>query len=309
MKFSLSLLVLFALSFPAGVLGQSDSINPEEPLIPRIEDCRTGMDLELGQFLENCERADVILLGEQHDNDSGHEFQLNVIQKLTETGRPIAISMEQFERDVQGVLDDYLAGRIDEEQFLNSSRPWKNYEPHYRPIIEFAKANQIPVLAANIPGRIAKDVADGKPVALADKPFVPRETTALQNQYWENFRLVMKDHVGTGGDNALQRFYASQCLKDDAMAEAITDYLATNGHQKKTVVHLCGNFHSDYGLGVGAKVLQREPLANCTIVTMELQPIAKEADLAKVHSRAHYVFWTVKNPDQSVDAKQEVTEK
>ena len=37
-------------------------------------------------------------------------------------------------RDVQGVLDDYLAGRIDEAEFLSGSRPWQNYRTGYRPL-------------------------------------------------------------------------------------------------------------------------------------------------------------------------------
>ena len=56
--------------------------------------------------------------------------------------RPVALSLEMFERDVQTVLDEYLAGLISERHFLLSSRPWKNYETDYRPLVEYARAQQ-----------------------------------------------------------------------------------------------------------------------------------------------------------------------
>ena len=60
----------------------------------------------------------------------------------------VVLSLEQFERDAQPALDDYLAGRIDEAAFLAKARPWGNYREAYRPLIEFCKARGLPVVAA-----------------------------------------------------------------------------------------------------------------------------------------------------------------
>jgi uncharacterized iron-regulated protein len=305
-------LLLIVTALPA----QDDATTGVPESTPRIEDCRTGVDVDLKQLVSKLDQCDVLFLGEQHDNDSGHEFQLNVIRELVDRGRAIAISTEQFERDVQGSVDDYLSGRIDEEQFRKVSRPWPNYEKHYRPIIEFAKEHNIPVLAANVPRRIATNFSEGKDSSSSDRAFVPRSSTAPQDDYWQNFEETMQGHVGVEGADNLKKFYASQCLKDDGMAETITDYLAKNSHQAKTVVHLCGHFHSDYGLGTVARVVQRYPLARVTVVTMELQTVAESADphsrdkgttdLEKVRARAHYVFWSVKNREDDKDSKSDL---
>jgi uncharacterized iron-regulated protein len=267
-----------------------------EPLpTPWIMNSSTLQKVEHEALLDELARQDVIFLGEMHDNDAGHEFQTAVIQGLAKRGLSLVISMEQFERDVQGVLDDYLAGRIDEQVFLEHSRPWKNYEPHYRPVVEFARTQGLPVLAANVPRRLASDVSMDRETSLADRVFMPRSTSAPEDAYWQRFRKSMRGHGGTEDLQKMSRFYAAQCLKDDAMAECITDCLDVNPHERKVVVHLCGHFHSDYGFGTAARVLQRKPLTRVCVITMETIPDAGELPVDDVGPRGHFVFWTVKN--------------
>ena len=69
------------------------------------------------------------------------------------------VSLEMFERDVQGVVDGYLAGSIPESQFLQESRPWPRYATDYRPLVEMAKSEGWTVVAANLPRRVASAVA------------------------------------------------------------------------------------------------------------------------------------------------------
>ena len=58
-----------------------------------------------------------------------------------------------FERDVQPVLDEYLAGLVREGDLLQDARPWANYRDDYRVLVEFAKEVGLPVIAANAPRR------------------------------------------------------------------------------------------------------------------------------------------------------------
>ena len=55
-------------------------------------------------------------------------------------GDKLVLSLEMFEADNQFVLNEYLAGRITEEEFLAKSRPWPRYKTDYRQLVEFAKA-------------------------------------------------------------------------------------------------------------------------------------------------------------------------
>ena len=94
---------------------------------------------------------DVVFFGEFHDNDVVHVQHYALLRLLHQRRPELVLSMEMFERDVQPVLDQYLAGEIDESEFVANARPWPNYRAHYRPMVEFAKRNGIPVVAANLP--------------------------------------------------------------------------------------------------------------------------------------------------------------
>jgi uncharacterized iron-regulated protein len=277
------------------LLGQEPAAAPTDSQAVYITDNRTDGRLDLAQLVERLKTADVIFLGEKHDNDAGHQFQLEVIQALHAAGCDLAIGMEQFERDVQGAVDDYLAGKLSEEDFLAASRPWKNYPEHYRAIVEFAKANRLPILAGNLPRKLATAVSEGKTLEPHQMAFAARGTSASKDRYWDNFVRTMQGHMGADGNEMMIKLYASQCAKDDAMAEAITDHLVTNRHRPRKVVQLCGHFHSDYGLGTVARVQSRLPLMHSVVVTMEMIPEAGAKPAEKEWDRANFTLWTIPN--------------
>lgn len=261
----------------------------------------TGQEVTVEDLAARFASRDVIFLGEEHDNTAGHAFQLAAIQALAARaeGRPIVISMEMFERDVQAAVDDYLAGRIDEATFLEHSRPWGNYAEHYRPIIEWAKANRVPVLAANAPRNDARRVAFRGLEGLTDRRHVARKTTAPDDRYLELFKATMDGHVGVGNDEAMRAMYVSQCLKDDTMAEAIADYLAARPWTRPLVIHLCGKFHSDYGLGTVVRLLERRPLVQIGVVSMISSATPSLEVGLEERQRGHFVAVVPEEPKAS----------
>ncbi|HES58256.1 MAG TPA: hypothetical protein ENO21_02375, partial [Firmicutes bacterium] len=149
------------------VLGMSSEASAEPFEMPRrvythvpgLSWARSGM-ISFEKFAGYLGGADVVFLGEYHDDDSTHALQLELLKLLADAHNGgVVLSMEQFERDVQSVVDAYLAGEIDEESFVADGRPWPNYEPHYRPLVEFCRSNGIDVVAANIPRPLASRVA------------------------------------------------------------------------------------------------------------------------------------------------------
>ena len=111
-------------------------------------------DSSLEVLLEAALEADVVYLGEMHDDRAGQAFQADFLQLVHESAdRPVIVALEMFERDVQLILDEYLAGLIREQDFLAAARPWRDYEDAYRPLIEYAREHGLPVVASNVPGR------------------------------------------------------------------------------------------------------------------------------------------------------------
>lgn len=209
----------------------------------------------------------VIHVGELHGNPGAHRLQLEVLREMIQQGGPLALSTEQFERDVQPVLDRYLKGEISEDQFLKDSRPWPNYAD-YRPLIELCKERKIPVIAGNIPRRLASRVHKEGPAVVEqftdeEKSWSARKLVAEKGAYRDKFMKLM----GGAGDHneKLETMFAAQCFKDDTMAESIADWLAAN--PKGRVLHINGGFHSEGGLGVPEKLAVLSPAVKQAMLT------------------------------------------
>ncbi len=248
-------------------------------LLASLSACVTPK-MGLEDLADQLAAADVVFFGEEHDNGFGHRQHAMLLRLLHDRRPEMALSMEMFERDVQPFLDEYLAGEIDEEEFLKNSRPWKGYPEFYRPMVEYAKANGMAVIAANVPRPLASKVSKEGLEAVQGDPNVARESSAPRDRYWTEFKAAMGGHGGVD-DATMYSFYEAQCLKDDTMAEAITDYMqaALRRGDRPLVVHVCGKFHSDASLGTVARVQERMPGLKLEVLSMESSPnVVKNRD-------------------------------
>lgn len=210
---------------------------------------------------------DVVFVGELHGNAGAHRVQLEMLRWYVADKRKLALATEQFERDVQPLLDKYLAGQIDEAAFLKDSRPWPNYAD-YRPQVELCREHKVPVIAGNIPRRLASRVFKEGPEVVEkftdeEKSWCAAALHAAPGAYRNKF---MKQMGGAEGHNQrLENMYASQCFKDDTMAESVANWLKANKGAR--VVHINGNFHSAGGLGVPEKLAALMPDLKIAVVT------------------------------------------
>jgi uncharacterized iron-regulated protein len=230
--------------------------------------------LDAGEAASGAELArkladfDVVIIGELHGNAGAHRLQLEFLREYVGDERPLALSTEQFERDVQGVLDAYLSGGITEDEFLARSRPWPNYAD-YRPLIELSREYGVPVLAGNIPRRLANRIFREGVEAFdefteEEKSWSARKLRADHGPYRDKFMRTMSQ-MGSGHGERLDSMYAAQAIKDDTMAESITDWLTAN--PGALVLHINGTFHSEGGLGVPEKLLDLMPELRIAVVS------------------------------------------
>jgi uncharacterized iron-regulated protein len=253
--------------------------------------------------------AKVVFFGEQHDDPRTHAAEVELLHALARSGRPVVVSLEMFERDVQEALDDYLAGRISEAEFLGRSRPWPRYATDYRGIVELAKARGWRVLAANVPRPMASAVGRAG-LTVLDTLSVPgrrnaaRELSCPRDDYRARFLAEMRAHsAGSGaapqpGDTlptaVAERFYLAQCVKDETMAESIVRALR-DAPRSAIAVHYNGSFHSDYGHGVVARVARREPGWKLAIVTAIPARDPAAAPVASHAGRADFLIFTLRD--------------
>jgi uncharacterized iron-regulated protein len=258
----------------------------------RIFDAK-GRERSLASLLDELAEYDVVLLGETHLDDVTHRFEHAVLEGLARRrdGR-VVLSMEMFERDAQPVLDRYLAGEIDETTLLAEARPWGNYRPDYRPLVETARARKLPVIASNTPRAVLRKAAGGAAgyaEARAEHPeWLPEQIFPATDAYWARVDRTIRGHGPPGeGD----RTYGVQNLWDNTMADSIAS--AAKTHPEHTVLHVVGAFHVEQHDGTVAQLRRRAPkldLATLTVVpTSELaraKPAPSRADFV-VHAQAY----------------------
>ena len=241
-------------------------------------DLRTGREATVDQLARALYDKDVVFLGEAHNHPEAQRLQLEAIQKIHQLRPRMVISVEVVERDQQEDLDRYLRREMSEAEFVKALKAGGQsvgFFKTYKPILEYASAYQIPVIAANVPRGLAARVAMEGLSAVANEQFMPRETSSQKGAYFDLFRDAMKknSHGGEKKAEELDRYFAAQCVKDDAMAESIVDYLKAERRRNRDplVVHLCGAFHCAHGHGTVTRVRRRLPGVQIGIVTTKEQ--------------------------------------
>ncbi|EKO3560131.1 ChaN family lipoprotein [Vibrio fluvialis] len=225
-----------------------------------------GNSLTLSQFTQDIRNADVILIGEWHTHAGIHRFQTELLQELSKSKRPVALSMEQFSRPDQALVDAYLRGEIGEQYLIQQTSAWPNYESDYRPLVELAKQQKIAVIAANAPKSVVRCI--GRYGAAYLERLTPDERLQVAAQintqdsvYKQQFMASM--HHGTPQQTENQ--FAAQITWDETMAESVVNYLTK--HPGERVMHIAGLFHTQNGVGTAASILRRNPSLNIVVVT------------------------------------------
>ena len=261
----------------------------------KIYDTRLKQIISIDNIVTDLENADVLFFGEEHNDSAGHYLENLIFQALHKKyADKIALSLEMFEADGQLGLNEYLAGQIDESRFSKDVRLWSNYKD-YRPMIEYAKQNKLPVIAANPPRRYVTMVSRRGMNSLDSlskdaKKFLPKlPYDTLSGHYREKFMDIMKGSPGSGSAN----IYYSQSLWDAGMANNIATFLKKN--KRKKVFHCVGRFHSDEKLGTAAQLQKRNPKLKILNISCFSDASFNDPDWEKFNYLGDYIIMT--NPE------------
>lgn len=267
----------------------------------RVYDVEAAAFIDFETLSMRAAASDVVFFGERHGHAPGHRLQHALLEGLFRRGGA-TLSLEMFERDVAPVVGAYASRAIDGGTLVARARPWPRYETDYRPQVDFARHVGWRVVAANVPRALAALVAQEGLGALAGLDAAERIHAAADIQcpddaYRARFIAEMRRHpVGAEGSAEAesvreQRYYESQCVKDETMAESIAAVLTTGA--RRPVVHLTGAFHTDHGDGIPVRLLRRLPAA--ATISITLVPVANldEADPAPHLERADFLLFTL----------------
>lgn len=233
----------------------------------------------LSEMMEHVASKKIIYVGETHDQFSHHAMQLEMIKDLYRKGRNVAIGMEMFQRPFQKALDDYIEGKIDERKFLKGTEYFKrgggfDYNL-YRPILQFARSERIPVVALNMRQEIVDKVFRTGLDSLSEeeKESLPSQMDFLDDIYRERLKKIFREHEDFRTNN-FDFFYQAQILWDEAMSESIDKFLRT--HPSYQMIVLAGSGHLAYGSGIPKKTARRNGYDYAII----LNDVDSEKDIA-----------------------------
>jgi len=273
----------------------------------RVFDTARGAFSDFESMVADLARADVAFVGEQHDDPNTHRLELAVLEALARRRGDVILSLEMFERDVQGRLDAFLRAETPEEEFLAGARPWPRYRSDYKPLVDFAISKNWPVVAANVPRPIASEIAKGGLEVLQGKSdedktlFAGELVCPTDDEYFRRFGEAMGSHPAPGQSaeaarQTAERYYFSQCVKDETMAESIARAYRRGVESGKAplVVHFNGAFHSDFRLGTAARTVRRLPDQRVMVISVlpvkDLDTIAPDADRQRL---GDYLVYTI----------------
>jgi len=267
-------------------------------ILKKIGDSQRGMEMELREqaaavdlstlrtlpdMIDGAAGKKIIYVGEYHDRFSHHTVELDIIKGLYMKDQKLAVGMEMFQRPFQKTLDDYIKGAVDERAFLKNTEYFKRWGFDYnlyKPILDFARAKKIPVVALNLRREITEKVSKGGIDSLSDeeKKEIPQQMDFSDSDYRDQLKEVFEQHK-SAGERDFDFFYESQVLWDETMAMSIDEYLRKNPDHRMVV--LAGGGHVSYGSGIPKRAFRRNGFAYTIILN----------DGALVKDIAHYLVF------------------
>lgn len=235
-----------------------------------------GKKVSYEKMLKTLAKQDLVFFGELHNNPISHWLQYEVTTALVEQ-RALVLGAEMMEADNQNALDDYLKGAIDQKGLDTLARLWRNYKTDYKPLIDYAKNNQLTFVASNIPRRHASAVNSGGFEALEALPTEEQQWIAPLPFPYEADLPRYQNILTMMGDHGTPELVKAQASKDATMAH----FILQSWKPGELFIHYNGAYHSDFFEGIVWYINQYQAgLKIGTTTTIEQADIRK---LDKAH--------------------------
>ena len=233
-----------------------------------------GKTLDKQSVIKSLSQKKVVLLGEDHDNVEHHRWQLHTIAGIYAYQPDMALGFESFPRATQKYLDQWVAGELEEKEFLELvewDKVWRFNKDYYMPMFHFARMNKIPMYALNVERKLVAMVSQQgwenvdeslkegvtKPaspsleylevLAGVFAQHKPRHDTAEHDKDGEHAGLSDTEFRKIMESPGFRGFVQGQSVWDRAMAEKIEQ--AINKDKHSVMIGVMGAGHLMHGFG------------------------------------------------------------
>ena len=284
---------------------------PDSQYATRILQTDTGEALSEQELAQRLVNTDVVVVGEYHGHHGSHLLQSRLQTALFQLRPEQILTMEQFNLDRQDELNRYLRGETGETEMIEDAGASDNYRGSYRPLVEFARQLNLPVIAANAPADVVRCVGRKGPeyldsVSETIKQKLPADPFMDTPAYREKFMAAIgaSHQADSTMNERMENTYKAQLLRDNTMAARILQARAE--YPEHQVLHLTGTFHSEEGLGTVALLRQRAPEVSVAVVSPVFWPSdVNEPPLDRNRAKGDFVYFIQPLPDEFLDAERE----
>jgi len=230
-------------------------------------------------FFEQIDKAQVIFLGEHHDNQRHHQIQLEVLQHLVKQGKQPILAFEAFSQAQTSSLMNYGQGSKNSSakalhRLIGGSKQWDVY----RPLLSYAKKMNLELagidLDVDLKSRLThKPVSQLTHLEVKGLPQVNPSSLAYQQVMHKRFT---EGHCGWSSPELLKGLYRVWEFRNQAMAEAISTLV----RPEKVVVVILGSGHLEFGQGTLSRFRHLRPEVqtfDLALMEVGLKPTKVEA--------------------------------
>lgn len=201
------------------------TLSASHPLAGRVWSTDAAAYLPVATLVQALSAADLIYLGEKHDNPDHHLLQAWLLDQLAAAGKRPGIVFEMIGENRQGVIDAYAAEHADSAAALGPALDWDKSGwpdwPEYQPVFDAALRHRMPIVAGNLPRDEMRAVGRDGASALPDDrrrrlgldAALPVESQAIL------LDIVAKGHCGLMPRESLTPMVAVQRVRDAVLAD------------------------------------------------------------------------------------------
>lgn len=254
-------LAVMVLSLAAGCAGLPPTAGPPPPLGAVLAPPQ-DRPLEPREVAAGLDQAQVVIVGETHDHPGHHAIQLDFLKKMHAIPRPLVVGVEWLDATAQAHCDALASGQISLEEFarrVDWERAWGYPLELFAPILEFVRANRLPLVALNAPLASVRQIARQGLASLTPEqrgqlaPALDLDDPAYREMIAGQFAV----HAVSGGQT--ENFFAAQVARDETMAHRLAQALAPWPDGERRAVVFVGSGHFAHGLGLPPRIQRRLP--------------------------------------------------
>ncbi|MEK7448720.1 MAG: ChaN family lipoprotein, partial [Planctomycetota bacterium] len=250
---------------------------PTDKLYSRFFDTARLELIDFPTMLERIKNQQVVYVGETHNNESHHQLQLNILKEIHKHNSQVAVGMEFLYRPQEKDLNRYSREQSlsDEELKTMVAAGFGDVYPMYVPILKFARDNRLIIKGLNVSRGLKKKMTEVGWDNLTDgeKKLIARDIDT-SNQAHREFVLkafqngMMK--MGVMPESMMDKFYLSQCVWDETMAESVANYFKEVNNPSAQMIVIAGNGHIKYKFNIPERAAKRYQLTYKTLIPCEI---------------------------------------